>query len=237
MYHFLKLQDPYLATVLTVAIPFLVLTSMFLDRRPEQEWGKRQIFNWIGIGGLIYFIAFSFLILNGIADLHRDAPIWYYSMGLFLLIGYVQDWAYVMRRDGKRWFETFHLFFVAFILVAMSANTLYHYFGDIRDWNMLGKAEMPKVLARLHLTNPLATPDMAYEWLEQHHPTLNLWLTSGKGPAKPAGMELWRLHVFAWLAIIVSGIFLGLSRWGAQKDAEAATLAAKAKPKPKPAGA
>ena len=50
MYHMLKLQDPYLATVLTVGIPFLVLLAMFLDRRPEKGWGQRQIFNWIGIG-------------------------------------------------------------------------------------------------------------------------------------------------------------------------------------------
>jgi len=237
MYHFLKLQDPYLATVLTVAIPFLVLAAMFLDRRPERAWGQRQIFNWIGIGGLIYFVAFSFLILNGIADLHRDAPLWYFSMGLFLLIGYGQDWAYVMKRDGKRWYETFHLFFVAFILVAMSANTLYHYFGDIRDWNVLGKAEMPKVLARLRETAPLATPDMAYEWLEQHHPTLNLWLTSGKGPRKPAGMELWLFHVVAWLGIIASGIVVGLTRWGRSKDAEAEAQAAKLKAKARPAPA
>jgi ubiquinol-cytochrome c reductase cytochrome b subunit len=232
MYHFLKLQDPYLATVLTVAIPFLVLGSMFLDRRPERAWGQRQIFNWIGIGGLIYFIAFSFLILNGIADLHRDAPLWYYSMGLFLLVGYFQDWAYVMRRDGKRWFETFHVFFVAFILVAMSANTLYHYFGDIREWNVLAKGEMPKVLAQLQQANPLATPDMAYEWLEKHHPSLNLWLTSGKGPNKPAGLELWVVHVIAWLGIILSGIVIGLGRWGRGKDAEAAAALAKSKPKP-----
>ncbi|HET7775059.1 MAG TPA: cytochrome b N-terminal domain-containing protein [Azospira sp.] len=233
MYHFLKLQDPYLATVLTVAIPFLVLGSMFLDRRPEREWGKRQIFNWIGIGGLIYFITFSFLILNGIADLHRDAPLWYFSMGGFLLVGYVQDWAYVMRRDQKRWFETFHVFFVAFILVCMSANTLYHYFGDIREWNVLAKAEMPKVLERLQLANPLATPDQAFEWLERNRPTLNLWLTSGKGPAKPAGMELWIFHVVAWLGIIASGIWIGLGRWGRKREAETLAALAKAKPKPK----
>ena len=232
MYHFLKLQDPYLATVLTVAIPFLVLTAMFLDRRPERAWGQRQIFNWIGIGGLIYFIAFSFLILNGIADLHRDAPLWYFSMGIFLLVGYIQDWAYVMKRDGKRFYETFHIFFVAFILVAMSANTLYHYFGEIREWNVLGKAQMPGVLAHLQQANPLATPDMAYDWLEKNRPTLNLWLTRGAGPNKPPGMQLWVVHVIAWLGIIASGFVIGMNRWGRRKSAEAAALAAKAKPKP-----
>ena len=112
-------------------------------------------------------------------------------MGLFLLIGYLQDWAYVMKRDGKRWYETFHLFFVAFILVCMSANTLYHYFGEIREWNVLGKAEMPKVLARLQAVHPLATPDLAYDWLEKNRPGMNLWFTSRKGPNKPAGAELW----------------------------------------------
>jgi hypothetical protein len=113
----------------------------------------------------------------------------------------------------------------------MSANTLYHYFGDIREWNVLAKAEMPKVLAQLQQANPLATPDMAYEWLEQHHPTLNLWLTSGKGPNKPAGLELWMVHVIAWLGIILSGTLIGLGRWGRRKTEEAAAALAKAKPK------
>ena len=233
MYHFLKLQDPYLATVLTVAIPFLVLLAMFLDRRPEREWGKRQIFNWIGIAGLIYFVLFSFLILNGIADIHRDAPIWYYTMGLFMLIGYGQDWAYVMKRDGKRWYETFHPFFVAFILVCMSANTLYHYFGDIRELNVLAKGALPNVLAQLHAGNPMATSDQAFDWLEKNRPALNLWFTNHKGPAKPAGLELWRVHVAALLAIVAAGIWVGLSRWGRRQEAAAEALAAKARPKAK----
>ena len=95
----------------------ILLLALFLDRRPEAEWGKRQIANWIGIGGLIYFIVFSFLIIEGIADIHRDAPLWYYSMGLFLLIGYFQDWPYVMKRDNAKWWQTFHIFFVTFIVL------------------------------------------------------------------------------------------------------------------------
>jgi len=233
MYQFLKLQDPYLATVLTVSIPFLVLGSMFLDRRPERAWGQRQIFNWIGIGGLIYFVVFSFLILNGIADIHRDAPIWYYTMGLFLLIGYGQDWAYVMARDGKRWYQTFHGFFVAFILVAMSANTLYHYFGDIRERNILAKEAMPRVLAQLQAVNPAAISDQAFDWLEKNRPAMNLWLTSHTGPDKPPGMELWRVHVALWLLIIAAGTVVGLVRWGARQEALAQAAAAKAKPKAK----
>jgi quinol-cytochrome oxidoreductase complex cytochrome b subunit len=237
MYHFLKLQDPYLATVLTVAIPFLVLAAMFLDRRPERAWGQRQIFNWIGIAGLIYFILFSFLILNGIADLHRDAPLWYFSMGLFMLIGYGQDWVYVVRRDGVRPWATFHGFFVAFLLVAMSANTLYHYFGDLREWNVLAAAEMPRVLARLQAANPLATSDQAFEWLERNRAGLNLWHTSGVGAAKPAGLELWFWHVAAWLAIVASGAWVGLVRWGRKRDAAEALAAAALAAKQRPRGA
>jgi hypothetical protein len=78
---------------------------------------------------------------------------------------------------------------------------------------------------------------MAYEWLEKNRPGLNLWLTAGKGPNKPAGLELWTVHVIAWLLIIVSGIYVGLSRWGRRKDAEAAALEAKRLAKAKPAGA
>jgi hypothetical protein len=231
MYHMLKLQDPYLATILTVGIPALVLLALFLDRRPEMEWGKRQIANWIGIGGLIYFIVFSFLIIEGIADIHRDAPLWYYSMGVFLFIGYFQDWKYVMKRDNARWWQTFHIFFVAFILISMSANTLFHYFGDIREWNVIAKAEMPKVLAMLQAKNPAATSDDAWAWLEQNRPNLNLWLTSGVSAIKPAGLELWKLHVLGWLGTIGAGTVIGLARWGAKRDAELAAIEAKAKPK------
>lgn len=226
MYHMLKLQDPYLATVLTVGVPVLVLAALFLDMRPEREWGKRQIANWIGIGGLIYFIVFSFLIINGIADIHRDAPLWYYSMGFFLLMGYFQDWGYVMKRDNKKWWGTFHIFFVAFILISMSANTLYHYFGDIREWNQAAKTAAAQLMA----TNPGMTMDVALDRLEQFRPTLNLWMTPADALASghPKGMELWKLHVFGWLACVVLGTFIGLSRWASKKDAETAAAAAKA---------
>ncbi len=229
MYHMLKLQDPYLATILTVGVPALVLLVLFLDRRPEMKFGERAIAGWVGIGGLIYFIVFSFLIINSIADLHRDAPLWYYSMGLFLLIGYFQDWAYVMKRDSKQWWETFHIFFVAFLLVSMSANTLFHYFGDIREWNVLAKAELPKVLA----AHPGFTQDQALDFLEKTKPGLNLWLTPEATVAKgmPKGLELWKAHVTLWLVIPIIGTIVGLGRWAAKRDALLAAAAAKAKAK------
>ncbi len=236
MYHMLKLQDPYLATVLTVGVPALVLAALFLDMRPEREWGKRQIANWIGIGGLIYFIVFSFLIINSIADIHRDAPLWYYSAGLFLFIGYFQDWAYVMKRDNKKWWETFHLFFVVFLFLSMTANTLYHYFGDIREWNRPAKA----AAALLMESHKGMTLDQAYDWLEINRPAMNLWHTPAAAIAngRPTGMELWKLHVLGWLGCMVLGTAIGLSRWAAKKDAaqdeasaKAATKAAAAKPK------
>ena len=228
MYHMLKLQDPYLATILTVGIPALVLLALFLDRRPEAEWGKRQIANWIGIGGLIYFIVFSFLIIEGIADIHRDAPLWYYSMGLFLLIGYFQDWKYVMKRDNARWWQTFHIFFVAFIVLCMTANTLYHYYGDIREWNGPAKALTEQMTA-----GGAMTQDAAFDLLEKTRPGLNLWHTPEAAVAagKPKGLELWVVHVLGWLACIGLGTVIGLARWSAKRDAELAALEAKAKPK------
>ena len=62
------------------------------------------------------------------------------------------------------------------------------------------------------------------------HPT---WMTPADALASghPKGMELWRVHVFGWLACIVVGTVIGLMRWGAKKDAEAEAAAAKAKPK------
>jgi quinol-cytochrome oxidoreductase complex cytochrome b subunit len=228
MYHMLKLQDPYLATVLTVGVPALVLLALFLDRRPETHWGGRQIPNWIGIGGLIYFVVFSFLIINSIANLHRDAPLWYYSMCLFLLIGYCLDWGYVMKRDNKQWWETFHIFFVAFLLVCVSAITLFHYFGDIREWNEIAKVDSAKLMAANGLSQ-----DQAYEWLEKNRAAINMWMTPEATLAKgmPKGMELWKVHVLAWIGIPLLGTVVGLKRWADKRDAQAAAAAAKAKPK------
>jgi hypothetical protein len=211
-----------------VGIPALVLLALFLDRRPEMEWGKRQIANWIGIGGLIYFIVFSFLIIEGIADIHRDAPLWYYSMGVFLFIGYFQDWKYVMKRDNARWWQTFHIFFVAFLVISMSANTLFHYFGDIREWNILSRPLMEQMTA-----GGAMTQDVAFDTLERTRAGLNLWHTPAAAVAagKPKGLELWIPHVLGWLACIVAGTVVGLMRWSAKRDAELAALEAKAKAK------
>ena len=86
---------------------------------------------------------------------------------------------------------------------------------------------MPKILAHLQQANPLATSDQAFDWLEKNRPGMNLWFTSGKGPNKPAGAELWLVHVLACLGLIASGTVIGLGRWGRRKAAEAAALAAK----------
>ena len=87
------------------------------------------------------------------------------------------------------------------------------------------------MLAHLQAANPLATPDQAFDWLEKNHPAMNLWFTNHKGPAKPAGLELWRVHVAALLAIVAAGTLAGLSRWGRRKEAESLALAAKARAK------
>jgi hypothetical protein len=96
---------------------------------------------------------------------------------------------------------------------------------------MIAKAEMPKVMAQLQLTNPKATSDDAWAWLEQNRPNLNLWLTSGVSAVKPAGLELWKLHVLGWLGCMGAGTVIGLVRWGAKRDAELFALQAKAKAK------
>ena len=115
---------------------------------------------------------------------------------------------------------------MAFILISMSANTLYHYFGDIREWNQAAKTAAAQLMA----TNPGMTMDVALDRLEQFRPTLNLWMTPADALASghPKGMELWKLHVFGWLACVVLGTFIGLSRWASKKDAETAAAAAKA---------
>jgi hypothetical protein len=42
-------------------------------------------------------------------------------------------------------------------------------------------------------------------------------------------MELWLVHVIAWLGILASGIVVGLGRWGNRKEAEVEDALAKAR--------
>ena len=111
----------------------------------------------------------------------------------------------------------------------MSANTLFHYFGDIREWNVLAKAELPKVLA----AHPGFTQDQALDFLEKTKPGLNLWMTPEATVAKgmPKGLELWKIHVLGWLFIPLAGTVIGLKRWADKRDALLAAAAAKAKAK------
>jgi hypothetical protein len=110
----------------------------------------------------------------------------------------------------------------------MTANTLYHYFGDIREWNQPAKALMEQMTA-----GGAMTQDAAFDLLEKTRPSLNLWHTPELAVAagKPKGMELWLFHVIGWLACIGLGTVIGLARWGAKRDAELAAIEAKAKPK------
>jgi hypothetical protein len=111
----------------------------------------------------------------------------------------------------------------------MSANTLYHYYGDIREWNILSKPMMLEMLAQ----NPALTQDQAYDILEATRPTLNLWKTPAAAitAGKPVGMELWKIHVVGWLGFMVLGTVIGLRRWARKRDLAADAVLAKAKPK------
>ncbi|MDE3246125.1 MAG: hypothetical protein KGN80_08565, partial [Acidobacteriota bacterium] len=92
--------------------------------------------------------------------------------------------------------------------------------------------------AQLVAANPGMTMDAAFDRLEQFRPALNLWMTPASAVAAghPKGLELWKLHVFGWLACIVLGTFIGLSRWAAKKDDETLAAAAKLAAKSKAAG-
>lgn len=99
VYQMLKYQHPVVATIATVAIPFVAIALAFLDRGPEKAPLERPLYLVIGIYALVSWIAFSVLIIMNIANIKRDPPYWYGSMIIALVIGFTWEF---LRRRGKQ---------------------------------------------------------------------------------------------------------------------------------------
>jgi quinol-cytochrome oxidoreductase complex cytochrome b subunit len=129
MYQMLKYQHPYLATILTMAIPVLAILMVVLDRRPEKGWRQRPFAFTMAMFGLINWIAFSVLIILDIANINRDPPLWYGSWCIAFIVGALWDWWYVAKRDQMKniWFS-WHPYLLGVSVVCMSMNIVGHYY-------------------------------------------------------------------------------------------------------------
>lgn len=87
LYQMYKYLEPVVATEITMVIPLSVILIPFLDTwitGPEKDIHKRPFVFMLAVMGLLNWIAFSYLIIVNIANIHTDPPYW--RDGLFLLI-------------------------------------------------------------------------------------------------------------------------------------------------------
>ena len=138
LYQMMKLQHPFLATVVTMGIPVFAISVILFDQRKEKLWYQRPVPTMVSLAGFINYVVFSFMIILGIADIKRDPPLWYLGWIVFLFIGYFWDWMYVSKRDHikNRW-SLYHPLVLLFLIGAELANTAWFYLWGTPWWGIL----------------------------------------------------------------------------------------------------
>ena len=79
LYQMYKYLEPVVATEITLVIPLSVILFPFIDvaiTGPEKNLNKRPFMFMVTIMGFVNWIAFSFLIIFNIANIHNDPPYW-----------------------------------------------------------------------------------------------------------------------------------------------------------------
>jgi quinol-cytochrome oxidoreductase complex cytochrome b subunit len=79
LYQMYKYLEPVVATEITMLIPLTVILLPFLDTYisgPEKDIMKRPVILLTSIMAFINWVAFSFLIIFNIANIHNDPPYW-----------------------------------------------------------------------------------------------------------------------------------------------------------------
>lgn len=96
LYQMYKYLEPVVATEITLVIPLSVIALPFIDTwviGPEKDISKRPLIFMVTLMGLLNWIAFSYLIIVNIANIHTDPPYWrdmlflMVDIGIFLQLG------------------------------------------------------------------------------------------------------------------------------------------------------
>ena len=145
LYQMFKEMKPVPAVIGTMAIPLIAVLMPWFDSGRERSAGKRPLFVLIGVMACIYWIVFSWLIILDYVNILKDPYIWYMSMIVALLVGYV--WQYRPKREPKPFWGisalglwvVIGLFVYVFCLEGLlrtNALTLPHagVCGPIADW-------------------------------------------------------------------------------------------------------
>lgn len=90
LYQMYKYLEPVVATEITLIIPVSVILLPFIDvwvTGAEKDISKRPLIFLVTLMGLLNWIAFSYLIIVNIANIHVDPPYWRDALFLMVDIG------------------------------------------------------------------------------------------------------------------------------------------------------
>jgi quinol-cytochrome oxidoreductase complex cytochrome b subunit len=133
LYQMYKYLEPVVATEITMVIPVTVILLPFLDTwiaGPEKNIMKRPFILMMTIMGGVSWIAFSYLIIINVANIHNDPPFWRSLSYLAIDAGII--WQLVMiwqSKDAKEWAKGVRPSVVMFVLGAIQTvlAVLYYY--------------------------------------------------------------------------------------------------------------
>jgi quinol-cytochrome oxidoreductase complex cytochrome b subunit len=92
LYQMYKYLEPVVATYITLIIPLSVVVLPFIDTAitgPEKTIMKRPFIFMVSIMAIVTWVAFSLLIIAGVANIHDDPPYWRSSFYLLIDAGIV----------------------------------------------------------------------------------------------------------------------------------------------------
>lgn len=103
LYQMYKYLEPVVATEITLVIPISVILLPFIDvwvTGAEKDISKRPLIFMVTLMGFLNWIAFSYLIIANIANIHVDPPYWRDALFLMVDIGiFLQLGLMFMNKD------------------------------------------------------------------------------------------------------------------------------------------
>jgi quinol-cytochrome oxidoreductase complex cytochrome b subunit len=132
LYQMYKYLEPVVATEITMLIPLSVIILPFLDSfisGPEKDIMKRPVILLTSIMAFINWVAFSFLIIFNIANIHSDPPYWRGFLYCTVDVGILwQLWLMWTNPDAQQRLRSATGAFILFVVGAIQTLVAVVYF-------------------------------------------------------------------------------------------------------------